>query len=302
MAASNTISLPFSGNMTSFPPAEATHAIIQSTWGLFAAMGDAQRNQLLKGLLTKCSTKQVDLICTCLNLKMAEPTLPGHGPTVFATDAVGKFSPQNRIMTGRKSSTRSPLRPQHQTKSADPHSIGAIQTNANINNPNSPFKEIYISPTPTHNKDPRHPTTLLSTTTTASQQQQSQNSFTTPNLYIKLLNTNYNPQTLLKQVQNTNNIETARTLFEFVLTRTEKQQSLLTCMQALSNEPAHGTVESLQSISPGQRLLNCALEICGARDGTLYKVDQATGELSVVASTVGDAGRGLGFPSGTWVR
>ncbi|KAJ3037704.1 hypothetical protein HDU99_010383, partial [Rhizoclosmatium hyalinum] len=48
MTASNTISLPFSGNMTSFPPAEANHAIIQSTWSLFAAMEDNQRNQLLK--------------------------------------------------------------------------------------------------------------------------------------------------------------------------------------------------------------------------------------------------------------
>ncbi|KAJ3021121.1 UNVERIFIED_CONTAM: hypothetical protein HDU68_009796 [Siphonaria sp. JEL0065] len=310
MAAANTISLPFSGNMTSFPPSEATHAIIQSTWGLFAAMGDTQRNQLLKGLLSKCSTKQVDLICTCLNLKMAEPTLPGHAPTVFATDAVGKFSPQGRVLTGRKSSTRAPLRPQQKSQSrlVDPHSIGALQSTSTLtthqqqHGPNTLFNEIYISPTPTQNKDPRPPSLPPSTqpqNPLLQSQQQQQNSYMTPNLYIKLLNTSYNPKTLMKQIASTTSLEKTRQLFEFVITRTEKQQLLLSCMQSLSVEPPHGTVESLQTVPPGERLLKCALEVCGAREGTLYKVDQATGELSVVASTWAAREGVLEFEPGT---
>ncbi|ORY48560.1 hypothetical protein BCR33DRAFT_714320 [Rhizoclosmatium globosum] len=243
---------PFSGNMTSFPPAEANHAIIQSTWSLFAAMEDNQRNQLLKGLLLKCSSKQVDLICTQLNLKMSEPTLPGIAPTVFATDAVGKFAPHRGIpaSTSRRNIAQTPSRQQNKASTTvyDPNSIGALQQGRNIHFPHTYGNNPDMTPVQTlqhkHNRA-NHP----------------QNAFMTPNLYIKLLNTEYHPQTLLKQIYSTNSLDTTRTLFEFLLQRTEKQQSLLKCMQSLSKEPIYEP--------PSEQLLKCALEVCGARDGTL---------------------------------
>ena len=57
---------------------DSAHAAIQSTWLSFTAMTDAQRNQLLKGLISRCSSKQVDYICTLLNLKTVEETSLNH--------------------------------------------------------------------------------------------------------------------------------------------------------------------------------------------------------------------------------
>ncbi|KAJ3065164.1 hypothetical protein HDU98_011451 [Podochytrium sp. JEL0797] len=278
MAASNAISLPFSGNTASFPTSEAPHAVIQSTWSLFASMSDSQRNQLLKGLLSKCSSKQVDLICTCLNLKISEPTLPGHAPTVFATDAVGKFAPQTRVATSTRKSTRTlpGTAPRTRQKSAqnnskDPTSIHNLES-FSITDGAASHQEITISKTPTKN---------ITTTNTAS----TENHFTTPNLYIKLLNTTYDPTTLLKQVNATTSLETTRTLFSFLVSRASKQQSMLSCMQSLSREPIPGTIEALNAVPVTQQLLRCALEICGAKEATLYRVDEATGEVTPVAST-----------------
>ncbi|KAI8614953.1 hypothetical protein BC830DRAFT_1064942 [Chytriomyces sp. MP71] len=219
------ISLPFTGNTASFPPSEATHAMIQSTWSLFAAMGDAQRNQMLKGLLGKCSSKQVDLICTCLNLKISQASSP--------------------------------------TKTAEEAELEYI------------FNELHASSKPTSNRPIQG---VIQPHNAANPQ------FVTANIYIKLLNTDYNPQTLLKQVRATSNIELTRNLFEFVLARTGKQQSLLALVQELSS----GT--ELDSGNGGGmavagKLLKCALDVCGAGFGTLYRVDEATGDISVVAST-----------------
>lgn len=41
-------------------------------------MSDAQRNVLLKGLVTRCGEKQVEAICTWLNLKMVEAEIGGQ--------------------------------------------------------------------------------------------------------------------------------------------------------------------------------------------------------------------------------
>jgi hypothetical protein len=51
-------------------PDNTAHSAIQSSWAAFTGMSDGQRNQMLKGILSKCSSKQVDYICTLLNLKM----------------------------------------------------------------------------------------------------------------------------------------------------------------------------------------------------------------------------------------
>ena len=51
-------------------PDNSAHSAIQSSWAAFTGMSDGQRNQMLKGILSKCSSKQVDYICTLLNLKM----------------------------------------------------------------------------------------------------------------------------------------------------------------------------------------------------------------------------------------
>ncbi|KAL5038714.1 hypothetical protein BDV3_001937 [Batrachochytrium dendrobatidis] len=57
---------------TAFTSHDTPHGFFQHTWSMFSNMTDAQRNQLLKGLMARCSTKQVEVISTCLNLRTAE--------------------------------------------------------------------------------------------------------------------------------------------------------------------------------------------------------------------------------------
>jgi hypothetical protein len=48
---------------------ETNHDFIQKTWSTYSTLNDTHRNQLLKGLLSRSSTQQIEFICTCLNLK-----------------------------------------------------------------------------------------------------------------------------------------------------------------------------------------------------------------------------------------
>lgn len=57
---------------------DGNHAIIQTAWSAFDNMTESQRNTMLKGLLNRCSSKQVDMICTSLNLKTYETVKPTH--------------------------------------------------------------------------------------------------------------------------------------------------------------------------------------------------------------------------------
>lgn len=64
-------------NFASEQHVEKTHSLIQSTWSLFSNLNDTDRNSLLKGLLSRSSTKQVQLICTYLNLKTIDTGMNG---------------------------------------------------------------------------------------------------------------------------------------------------------------------------------------------------------------------------------
>ncbi|KAJ2998221.1 hypothetical protein HDV02_004723 [Globomyces sp. JEL0801] len=57
---------------------ESSHEFIQNTWTTFSNLGDSHRNQLLKGLLTRCSSKQIEFICTCLNIKSLDENAHGN--------------------------------------------------------------------------------------------------------------------------------------------------------------------------------------------------------------------------------
>ena len=66
-----------SGSM-SFTPQDTGHSFIQRTWSTFSNMTDSERNQLLKGILGRCSSKQIETICTCLNLRTIDTSLTGY--------------------------------------------------------------------------------------------------------------------------------------------------------------------------------------------------------------------------------
>ncbi|KAI8852671.1 hypothetical protein BC829DRAFT_424823 [Chytridium lagenaria] len=166
--------------------ADSVHSTIQKIWSLFATMSDTQRNHLMKGLLARSSSKQIELICTCLNLKMSEPSL-GHD---------------------------------HQP----------------------------------------HP------------------SFMNANAYVRLLNSTYDYEAILKQVHKANP-ESARAMVNFLATRCKKMQGILQCMYQIATE---GDSEKAMS-----GLLQCALEAVEGKHACLYTIDETTNwvdEGTVVAT------------------
>ena len=54
-----------------------SQGLLQEVWSLFSAMEDQQRNQLLQGLLERCTVKQTDFICGAMNLKISKNALLG---------------------------------------------------------------------------------------------------------------------------------------------------------------------------------------------------------------------------------
>jgi adenylate cyclase len=47
----------------SYVDINSAHSFIQQTWSVFSHLNDSQRDQLLKGLISRCSSKQIQLIC-----------------------------------------------------------------------------------------------------------------------------------------------------------------------------------------------------------------------------------------------
>jgi hypothetical protein len=45
---------------------------IQQSWSSFGMMTEVQRATLLKGLIERCSNREIDYICSLLNFKLAE--------------------------------------------------------------------------------------------------------------------------------------------------------------------------------------------------------------------------------------
>lgn len=70
-APSPTTSIPLDAPNAGPTDALSAHSI-QSIWAAFSNMSDAQRNMLLKGLIARSGMKQVECICTALNLKSVE--------------------------------------------------------------------------------------------------------------------------------------------------------------------------------------------------------------------------------------
>ncbi|KAI8805978.1 hypothetical protein BJ742DRAFT_680566 [Cladochytrium replicatum] len=65
-----------------------SHNIIQNTWAAYLGMSDMQRNLLLKGLINRSSTKQIDYICSMLNLKFSQGHSVITDPQSWESDAL----------------------------------------------------------------------------------------------------------------------------------------------------------------------------------------------------------------------
>ncbi|KAJ3309655.1 hypothetical protein HDV04_005842 [Boothiomyces sp. JEL0838] len=106
---------------------DSTHAFIQHTWSTFSTLSDADRNQLLKGLLSRSNSKQIEYICTCLNIKSMESGCVQNSlPTkVFPPDVLDKYlvrggggKPTNYHVKDKEASNLSEMDPEAITRQA----------------------------------------------------------------------------------------------------------------------------------------------------------------------------------------
>ncbi|KAJ3316146.1 hypothetical protein HDU76_002049 [Blyttiomyces sp. JEL0837] len=301
---------------------EPVHSTIQNIWSTFNGMGDAERNQLLRGLLAKCSTKQVDLICTSLNLKMTESTIAGCGPTIFANEIPGKYS-QQQYRPPKKPVPAKPIAavsaehhtsPTKKTPSPPHHHLNNVKETAPPKLPNIDkdtrskevgfVQESYDTFT-NKNIDPEAKETRLlgldfgppaqppssfddvptnelfrsHFPTPASHplsHHEPHSSFMNANLYIKLLNSAYDTQAIVKQIQKAG-LESTRAVVTFLSERCKKLQNILLCMHDVATES-----ETEKALIV---LLKAALQAVDGKNACLYTVDPLKGDLVVRSST-----------------
>ncbi|KAI9209734.1 uncharacterized protein BJ171DRAFT_453904 [Polychytrium aggregatum] len=195
------------GGVGQFGGKDAIHNFIQDIWFQYSSMGDAQRGQLLKGLIARSSTKQLDLISTFVNAHTHTSC-----PYLWAkSDHEIMATEQRHGRTDRFSSTELGL-------------DGGTHLPSHIN----------------------------------------------ANLYIKLLNTNYDCTELTKQSQKAGP-DTMRNMLGFLSERCKKLQSLITCMRTISTEQSADKCFGL--------LLDCALTNTDGRWITLYLLDDSRRKL-----------------------
>ncbi|KAJ3106152.1 hypothetical protein HDU97_006969 [Phlyctochytrium planicorne] len=285
---------------------ESVNTAIQQIWSLFATMSDSQRNSLLRGLLARSSSKQIDTVCTSLNLKISEPSL-GHSPTVFTPEAFKKLgtSRSSKKVNPKTSSSGRPLTRKAATEderltppklpvlesrgkefgdesslfpplnqhvrfgdyNEDVHRSTEIETAVGgsfgtIHATDRLFRDLNVSLSPAPAQLPNtfhspHP------------------SFMNANAYVRLLNSSYDYQAILKQSQKANS-ESTKAIVNFLAGRCKKMQEILQCMFEVATE---GDSEKAMAT-----LLNCALSAVDGKNACLYTIDETTSEIIVRSS------------------
>ncbi|KAJ3216146.1 hypothetical protein HDU67_009873 [Dinochytrium kinnereticum] len=100
-------------------------------------------------------------------------------------------------------------------------------------------------------------------------------SYMNANAYVRLLNSSYDYQAILKQAQRANP-DSAKAMVSFLAARCKKMQGILQCMYEVATE---GDSEKAMST-----LLRCALEAVEGKHACLYTIDETTSKILVRSS------------------
>nr|KAJ3422883.1 hypothetical protein HK105_005831 [Polyrhizophydium stewartii] len=249
------LNLHFESSMTApaaTPPAElgsitfttqdTSHSFVQHTWSMFSNMTDVQRNQLLKGIIGRCSSKQIEMICTCLNLRTIDTSLPGHQvpPKILPDEVAGKYAA---------------IKHKNFVKSK--------QDRAQSQRSKTPIAEIF---------DEATRKALAEGTLSGFNSVVDSSNYMNSNIYIKLLNSNIDPDLIPKQLARAGP-EGIRFLITFLSSRCKKLQSILLTMYNIALE-----IEMDKAMA---MLLQCVLDATEARYACLYFTGNTAGKLVV---------------------
>ncbi|KAI8925193.1 hypothetical protein BC831DRAFT_436089 [Entophlyctis helioformis] len=226
------------GSIT-FTNQDTNHSFVQHTWSTFSNMSDGQRNQLLKGLIGRCSSKQIEMICTCLNLKTIDTSLPGYQvpPKILPEDVLGKYSVIKHKKFAKSASEREiPQRVSH-------HEILDEATRK-----------------------------ALADGSLAGFASAAEGTYMNANIYIKLLNSNIDPDLIPKQLARAGP-DGIRFLITFLSSRCKKLQSILQTMYDIAIE--------IEMDKAMMMLLQCVLDATEAKHACLYFTGNTTGKLVV---------------------
>ncbi|KAJ3350766.1 hypothetical protein HDU91_006206 [Kappamyces sp. JEL0680] len=204
---------------------ENTHSFIQNTWSTFSTLSDSHRNQLLKGLLSRSSSQQIEFICTCLNIQSLDSGSPANPtPTkVFPESVLGKY-----LVNARR-------------KPESYHVKGSTsQLASQEEKPDETFKDAMRRAFTSNTSD----AALLN-----------------PNAYVKLMNSNMDPEALSRQIA-TASPEGIRFLTHFLSKQSAKFQSVLNSLIDISQQPA------LEKSA--QKLFEVMMDVTEAQYGAIY--------------------------------
>ncbi|KAH9265339.1 hypothetical protein BASA83_011151 [Batrachochytrium salamandrivorans] len=230
---------------TLLDPQESIHSFVQHTWAKFASMPDAHRNMLLKGIISHCSTKQTEMICTSLNLRNNNTDMlpPKMGQVYTTSDLPRKY-------TATKQKNPPNTKPgQHQ------------------GGPNRTIQRKNTLDETAQN------TSILGTVSGSSSSDG--NNYMNSNMYIKLLNSSIDPDLIFKQLLKANP-EGVRFLTAFLSSRCKKLQAILQTMYDISLEIE---VEKAMAM-----LLQCILDATESKYACLYFTGVTVGKLVVRSS------------------
>ncbi|KAI8914161.1 hypothetical protein EDD86DRAFT_187051 [Gorgonomyces haynaldii] len=201
---------------------DSGHAYIQQIWSTFSTLSDSDRNKLLKGLLSRSSNSQIQMVCTCLNLKNVESNT--FSSRVVPEEVYGKY-----LVIQKK---QQPVVRQEQ---ADPY-----KTMANA-----------IANTKTF-EDP--------------------DEFLNSNIYIKLLNSTMDSQTVIKQIAKSGP-NAMKFLVNFLSERCRRFQGMLNAIHSIAME-----IENSRAI---ERLFQNILETTDAKFCTIYYLNPTSKQVSI---------------------
>ncbi|KAJ3388034.1 hypothetical protein HDU92_001642 [Lobulomyces angularis] len=251
------------------------NSITQSTWVAFSSMTDLEKNALLKGLIQRCSSNQVEYICTILNLKCSESNIEGKTftlhPKLYANKtSLQRLTGKERNMHGAKSfkTYDKPWIEQIKVKS---HSDEYVD----LDTLNKDFRAIAPGGDDNNNLiDYFFPEQSLNYRFGSTKSTQEQNVINT-NIYTKLFNAKFDIPEISKQMK-ISKPELSKKFADFLTAMSKKLQNIMKSIQEISAQD--------KTEMSWEKIRNSIGEAVNGKYITLYILEESTQDLIVKSS------------------
>ncbi|KAJ3126533.1 hypothetical protein HK098_007433 [Nowakowskiella sp. JEL0407] len=241
---------------------ESMHNVIQNTWAAFSTMSDVQRNQLLRGLISRCSSKEIDFICTSLNLQTRH--LQNLKQTVDLNDLNTLYFQSRPKKKSNYTKTHEPMSIQGHKKSLKSENTHAPGNKFSAFSPSLGIETDDIENLIDDRSDLNHPDFLQ------------KDSHFDANMYIKLLNSTADHNIIHAHLQNAGEGMTKK-FVEYVTARIRKLHLIMKSFKLIACDSDIGSAMNT--------LKNCVSQILNAAHVSLFTFNESTSQVTAECST-----------------